>query len=156
MKRTFLLPTLFAILPALAQNTPVAPGAFPPNVQADLVVIQQDVAGVSAAFQQLKADRAANAATVPADRSAVALARLQLRMDLGKLHLDAASILQADATALQSALQKLHADQVANNADALAADQAAVKVAAQQARADARALHLSGGQGRRNRWHHEG
>ncbi|HXF77675.1 MAG TPA: hypothetical protein VN598_02340 [Usitatibacter sp.] len=154
MKRTFLFSTLAAALPAFAQTAP-APSAFPANVQADLVVVQQDFAALKAAFQQLKADRSANAATVPADRSAVALARLQLRMDLGKLHLDAAPILQADASALQSALMKLHADQVANDAGAIAADQALVKTAAQQARVDAKALHLGGRRGRGKRWHHD-
>jgi hypothetical protein len=155
MKHAFLLSTLFAALPTLAQTT--APQTFPANVQADLAVVQQDVAALKSAFQQLNADRAANAATVPADRSALALARLQLRMDIGKLHLDAAPILQADASALQSALMKLHADQVANDADALAADQAAVKTAAQQARADARALRMGGrmGRGHRKNWHHD-
>lgn len=157
MKRKFLLSTLLAALPALAQTPPAAPTAFPANVQADLVVVQQDMAALKAAFQQLKADRSASSPNVPADRSAVALARLQLRMDLGRLHLDAAPILQADATALQSALQKLHADQVANNAGALAADEAAVKTAAQQARADAKALHLGGHmrRGHREGWHHD-
>ncbi|HEX4333595.1 MAG TPA: hypothetical protein VH040_15760 [Usitatibacter sp.] len=159
MKRTLLFSTLAAALPALAQTAPTAATAFPSNVQADLVVVQQDFTALHAAFQQLKADRSANAANVPADRSAAALARLQLRMDLGKLHLDAAPVLQADAAALQSALMKLHADQVANSAGAVTADQAMVKTAAQQARADAKALHLGGGRGHGHghgkSWHHD-
>ena len=157
MKRSFLFSTLMTALPAFAQTAPTPAANFPANVQADLAVVQQDQVAVKAAFAQLKTDRAANSPNLPADRSAAALARLQLRMDLGKLHLDAAPILQADATALQSALMKLHADQVGNNAGARDADQAAVKAAAQQARADARALHLGGRMrhGRGKGWHHD-
>ena len=100
MKRSFLFSTLMTALPAFAQTAPAPATNFPANVQADLVVVQQDREALKAAFAQLKTDRAANSPNVAADRSAVALARLQLRMDLGKLHLDASPILQADATAL--------------------------------------------------------
>ena len=82
-----------------------------------------------------------------ADRSAVALARLQLRQDMGKLHIDAAPILQADAAVLQTALTTLHNDQVANNAGALAADQTAVKSAMQLLHADMKQLHMGHGHG---------
>jgi len=158
MKRRFLATILAAAAPAMAQTPPAstAPTTFPPAVQADLATVTQDQAALKAAFEQLRSDEAANAAAVPADRSAVALAHLQLRMDMGKLHMDAAPILQADAMALQSALTQLHADQVANNAGALAADQAAVKQAGDQLRADAKALHVGGGgMDHGKRWHHE-
>ncbi|HEX4781490.1 MAG TPA: hypothetical protein VH301_12095 [Usitatibacter sp.] len=145
MKRTFLLSTLFSAIPAFAQ-TPTAT-TLPANVQADIAVVQQDRAALRAAFQQMRSDESANAAAVPADRTALALARLQLRMDTGRLHMDAAPILQADATALQAALTKLHGDQVSNDTAALPADDAAVQQARSQMMADAKSLHLGGGHG---------
>jgi hypothetical protein len=159
MKRRIIATFLAAAAPAMAQTTTPPAGvtptpitSFPAVVQADLATVQADEAALKAAFQQLRTDESTNTAAVPADRTAVALARLQLRMDIGKLHMDAAPILQADATALKTALTQLHADQVANNAGAIAADQAAVEAAGQQARADAKALHVDGGMGRGKGW----
>jgi hypothetical protein len=163
MKRRIIATLLAAAAPAMAQTTtppaaitPTPITNFSPAVQADLATVEADQAALKAAFQQLRADETANVAAVPADRSAVALARLQLRMDMGKLHMDAAPVLQADATALKTALTQLHADQVANNAAAIAADEAAVKAAMQQARADGKALHVGGmHHGGKRGWHHD-
>ncbi|HTS86075.1 MAG TPA: hypothetical protein VMG61_13285 [Usitatibacter sp.] len=153
MKRTVFIVAMLAATGAWAQSTPstVTPTALPANVQADLATVQADMATLHTAMQTLRTDEQANAPTVAADRSAVGLARLQLRMDMGKLHIDAAPILQADATALQVALTQLHNDQVANNASALAADQAAVKSAGQLLHADMKQLHMGMGHGRH--WH---
>lgn len=158
MKRRIIASILAVAAPAMAQTTtpPATPTSnFPAAVQADLATVQADKAALKAAFQQLRADETANVAAVPSDRSAVALARLQLRMDMGQLHMDAAPILQADANALKTALTQLHADQVGNNAGAIAADQAAVKAAAQQARSDAKALHIGGMHHGGRGWHHD-
>ena len=159
MKRVLILSSLFAAASAMAQTTTpstVTPTPLPANVQADLATVQQDFAAVRAAAQQLHTDEEANAATVPADRSALALARVQLRMDMGKLHMDAAPILESDATVLKTALTQLHGDQVANNAGAIAADQAAVKTAMQQLHADMKQLHMGHGHGKRGMGQHNG
>ncbi len=154
MKQALILSTLLAATGAFAQTaSTVTPTTLPANVQADLATVKQDWANVKAAAETLHTDEAANAASVPADRSALALARVQLRMDMGKLHIDAAPILQADGTALQAALTTLHNDQVANNAGALAADQAAVKTAMQQVHADMKQLHMGHGHGHGKRGH---
>ena len=149
MKQALILSTMLAASSAFAQSTStpstVTPTTLPANVQADLAVVKQDFAAMRTAVQTLRTDEQSNAATVPADRSAVALARLQLRQDMGKLHIDAAPILQADAAVLQTALTTLHNDQVANNAGALTADQAAVKMAMQQLHADMKELHMGHG-----------
>ena len=149
MKRTVFLSAMFVATGAFAQTAAtVTPTPLPANLQADLAAVQADMASLRTAVQTLRADEQGNASTVAADRSAVALARLQLRMDMGKLHIDAAPILQADATALQAALTQLHNDQVANNASALAADQASVKSAGQLLHADMKQLHMGMGHGR--------
>jgi hypothetical protein len=86
---------------------------------------------------QLRADEAAsNTAAVAADRTAVRLARMQLRLDFGELNRDAQSIVQPDLAALKAALTQLHADQVANNASGVQSDQLAVQNAETQLRTD--------------------
>ncbi len=150
MKQALILTTLLTASGAFAQaTTTVTPTTLPANVQADLAVVKADFAAMRTAMETLHASEQSSSATVAADRSAVGLARLQLRMDMGKLHIDAAPILQADATALQVALTTLHNDQVANNAGALAADQAAVKTAMQLVHADMKQLHMGHGHGKR-------
>ena len=150
MKQALILSTLLAATGAFAQTAAtVTPTTLPANVQADLATVKQDWANVKAAADTLHADEASSSPNVAADRSAFALARLQLRMDMGRLHIDAAPILQADAVALQASLTTLHNDQVANNAGALAADQAAVKTAMQQLHADMKQVHMGHGRGKR-------
>jgi hypothetical protein len=151
MKQALVLSTMLFATGAFAQgaSTAVTPTPLPANVQADLATVQADFAAMRTAAETLRASEQSSSPTVAADRSAVALARLQLRMDMGKLHIDAAPILQSDATALQAALTTLHNDQVANNAGALAADQAAVKSAMQLVRADMKQLHMGHGHGKR-------
>lgn len=152
MKRAFVFSTLIAAAPVMAQTTTTATN-LPANVQADLATLKQDAAALRAAAQQLRSDEATNIAAVPADRSLLALARLQLRVDMRRVHEDAAPMIQADETALHAALTQLHGDQVANNTGALAADQAAVMQAEEQLRADAKALHAGFGEGGRWRGH---
>lgn len=151
MKQALILSTLLAASGAFAQSTStpstVTPTTLPANVQADLAVVKQDFAAMRTAMQTLRTDEEASSPAVAADRSAVALARLQLRQDMGKLHIDAAPVLQADAAVLQTALTTLHNDQVANNAGALAADQTAVKSAMQLLHADMKQLHMGHGHG---------
>jgi hypothetical protein len=153
MKRAFAFATLLAAAPVMAQtSTPPTPPAvtLPANVQADLALVTADRTALKSAVTQLRADERSNSATAAADRTAVRLARLKLRMDVQHLHLDAAPIIQADETALFNALTQLHNDQAGNNAGALAADEAAVKSAGEQLRADAMAIN--GGM-HRGHWH---
>ena len=159
MKQALIVSTLLLATGALAQTTTpstVTPTPLPANVQADLATVKTDWANVKAAAEQLRADEEANAATVPADRSALALARLQARLDMGKLHIDAAPILEADAGVLKTALTQLHSDQVANNASGVTAHQAAVKTAMQQLHADMKELHLGHGHVKRGHGTHNG
>jgi hypothetical protein len=140
------------VQPATAQTT------LPPAVQADRTTVQQDVANLHGAFMQLKTDeQAGNAVAAAADRTAVQLARMQMRNDFAKLHEDAQGILQPDQTALMAALTQLHADQVANNTSAVQADQTAVENAQAQLKADRKAIFadLGGGFGKHH-WHGQG
>jgi hypothetical protein len=154
MKRALAFATLLAAAPVMAQTatTPTPPAVtLPANVQADLAMVKEDAAALKSAMTQLRADEKSNSATVAADRTAVRLARLKLRIDAQHLHADAAPILLADETALFNALTQLHNDQAGSNAGALAADEAAVTAAEQQLRADMMAI---GGGMHRGRWHH--
>src|ERR1700686_776713 len=101
MKRAFAFAALPAASPVMAQTTttPTPPAAtLPANVQADLATVQEDQAAMKAAVTQLRADEKSNSANVAADRTAVRLARLKLRMDAQRLHTDALPILQSDET----------------------------------------------------------
>jgi hypothetical protein len=154
MKRAFAFAAFLAAVPVMAQTTttPTPPAAtLPANVQADLATVQEDQAAMKAAVTQLRADEKSNSANVAADRTAVRLARLKLRMDAQRLHTDALPILQSDETALFNALTQLHNDQAGSNAGALAADEAAVTQAEQQLRTDVQAI---GGGMHRGRGHH--
>lgn len=142
---------LFALAPAFAFAQSAAP-TLPANVQADIAKVQQDAAALKAAVTQLRTDQESGSAAVSADRSALAIARLQLRLDVQQLRVDALPLIQADEAALMKALTQLHADQVANNASAVAADQQAVHAAQHQLMNDARALH-AGGPGKRMHGH---
>ncbi len=151
MKTRHIALGLAAFIPAFAfaQATPPAATTLPANVQADIAKVQQDATALRAAVQQLRSDQESGSAAVAADRSAIAIAHLQLRLDAQQLRIDAAPIIQADEAALMKALTQLHADQVANNASAIGADQQAVHAAQQQLMTDARALHAGGGHGKR-------
>jgi hypothetical protein len=143
MKRAFAFATLLAAAPLMAQTTtPPAPLAvtLPANVLADIAAVQADVTALKAAVAQVREDEKSNSATIAADRTAVHLARLKVRMDAQHLHLDAAPILQADEKALFNALTQLHNDQVGANAGAIAADTAAVTAAQEQLHADMKAI----------------
>jgi hypothetical protein len=131
----------------------MAQTALPAAVQADRVTVQQDAANLHNAFMQLKADEQAGNAAAAADRTAVQLARMQARLDFAKLHQDAQGVLQPDQTTLMAALTQLHADQVANNASAVQADQAAAQNAQAQLKADRKAVFgdLGGGFGMHHR-----
>jgi hypothetical protein len=149
MYRAFAFATLLTAAPVMAQT--VTATTLPPNVQADLATVKDDVAALKAAMAQVRADEKSNSATIAADRTAARLAGLKLRMDAQQLRQDAAPILHADETALYNALTQLHNDQEGNNAGALAADEAAVTLAREQLRVDAEAI---GGGMHRGRGHH--
>jgi hypothetical protein len=147
MNRALAFAALLAAAPAMAQTaTPL-----PANVQADIAVVTQDEAAVKAAMTQLRTDLTSNTAGVAADRTALELVRLKLRMDMESLHQDALPIIQADELALLNALTQLHTDQLANNAAAVTADQAAVTLAEQQLELDMTALGLHQGRERGHR-----
>jgi hypothetical protein len=139
---------------ALAQLAAAQP-SLPAAVQADRATVQQDATNLHNAFMQLRTDEQAGSATVAADRTAVQLARMQARLDFAKLHQDAQGVLQPDQATLMAALTQLHADQVANNAGALPADQTAVQNAQAQLKADHAAVFGDlGGFGKHHRhWH---
>jgi len=143
---------------ALTSTLTAAPGmaqtatTLPPNVQADIATVKQDLANVKAAEAQLRADEETNTSSVPADRTALAIARLQLRMDMAKLHTDALPIMAADETALFNALTQLHADQVSNNSTAITTDQAGVHAAEQQLEVDRAAIEVMAGPPPRGGW----
>ncbi len=146
MKTRHIALGLLALAPAFAfaqSTTPAtATPTLPANVQADITKVEQDAAALKAAVKQLRTDQESGSAAVNADRSAIAIARLQLHMDMQQLRVDALPIIQADESALMKALTQLHADQAANNASAIGADQQAVHAAEQQLMSDVRALHV--------------
>jgi hypothetical protein len=148
LKHTFLtLSSVALVTSALAQGA-VAQTPLPAAVQADRAAIQQDGASLHNAFTQLKADeQAGNSAAADADRTAVQLARMQVRLDFAKLHQDAQGVLQPDQSALMAALTQLHADQVAGNASAVTADQTAVQSAKTQLHTDHKAIFADLGSG---------
>ena len=156
MKHTFItLSSVALVASALAQGAG-AQTPLPAAVQADRAAIQQDGANLHSAFAQLQTDeQAGNSVAADADRTAVHLARMQVRLDFGKLHQDAQGLLQPDQTALMAALSQLHADQVAGNASAMGADQTAVQSAKTQLHNDHKAIFgdLGIGSGmHRNHW----
>jgi hypothetical protein len=143
LKHTFITISSIAIVAsALAPCGADAQTALPAAVQADRATLQQDGTNLHSAFTQLKADKdAGNADAAEADRTAVQLARMQAHSDFGKLHQDALGLLQPDQTTLMAALTQLHSDQVAGNASAVQADQAAVESAKTQLKADRTAIY---------------
>ena len=141
MRNSFLVVSSVALVISALAPMAAAQTALPAGVQADRATIQQDATNRQNAFTQLKSDeQAGNTAAVAADRTALQLARLQARIDFGKLHQDAQGVLQADQTTLMTALTQLHTDQVANNATAVQADQSAVQNAEAQLKADRNAI----------------
>ena len=141
MPNRFILMSMVTLVGSAVASLAAAQASLPANVEADRGVVQQDIANLHSLHAQLQTDEAGgNAAVVDADRTALRVARLQLKLDLGKLHQDAQSILQPDHTALLAALTQLHTDQVANNASAVQADQTSVENAQAQLKADHRAV----------------
>jgi hypothetical protein len=141
MKSKCLVVSSIALVASAMAGIAAAQSALPPAIQADRTTIQQDAANVQAAFTQLRADeQAGNTAAVAADRTALRLARMQTGLDFGKLHQDAQGVIQPDQTTLMAALKQLHTDQAANNASAVAADQAAVQSAELQLSNDRTAI----------------
>jgi hypothetical protein len=146
MNKALALSLALAAAPVMAQTaTPL-----PANVQADLALVQQDQAALTAASTQLRADQRAGNTAVAADRTVVQLARLKLRVDVQTLQIDARPIILADETVLFNALTQLHADQVAGNTAAITADEAAVTQAEEQLELDLAAIAAGMGP------HHEG
>ncbi len=155
MRHTFIVVSSMALIASPMAHAAAA-RALPAAVQADRATVGQDGTNLHNAFAQLKADeQAGNTAALAADRTAVHLARMQVRLDLGKLHQDAQGMLQPDQTSLMAALTQLHADQVANDAGAVPADQTQVQAAQAQLRADREALFGDLGIGMRH-WHGQG
>ena len=157
MKSRFIVVAGAALVAAALAQMAVAQTPLPAGVQADRAAIQQDGINLQNLRAQLQADEAAgSSAGVAADRTAVRLARMQLGLDFGRLHQDAQSIVQPDLATLMAALTQLHADQVANDASAVQADQVAVQNAETQLRADRANLFgdLGAGWGQhRGHWH---
>jgi hypothetical protein len=151
-----LLSLSLATVCAVAQHARAQTTTLPANVQTDRATIQQDQMAMQNALGQLRNDEAANnTAAAAADRTAVRLARLKLESDFAQLHQDAQPMLQPDKTAVVSALTELHADQIASNADAIAADQTALAVAETHLRADQEAVYGGlGGGGAGHGWKH--
>ena len=152
MKHTFIMLSSVALVASTLAQGAGAQTPLPAAVQADRATIQQDGANLHNAFAQLQTDTlAGNSVAADADRTAVHLARMQVRLDFGKLHQDAQGLLQPDQTALMAALTQLHADQVAGNASAIGADQTAVQSAKTQLHNDHKAIFgdLGTGSGRR-------
>ena len=130
---------------ALAMSAAFAQGAaaqtLPASVQTDRATLQQDKTAVQSAVQQLRDDQAAgNPMAAAADRTALRLAHIKMRQDFHQLAQDAQPVVQADQAALVNALNKLLADQRANNAGAVPGDQAAVTAAEAQIRSDREAI----------------
>lgn len=141
MKNRFVVVTGLALAAAALAQTAGAQTTLPANVEADRATVQQDATNLKNLHAQLKADEGSgNTTAVETDKTALRLARMQLEIDLGKLHQDAQGILQPDQTTLMSALGQLHADQVAGNASAVEADQTAVQNAQTQLKADRTAV----------------
>jgi hypothetical protein len=157
VKNRFIVVSSVALVASATALTVVAQTPLPANVQADRATVQRDVNNLHGLRAQLQTDEGAgNTAVVAADRTALRLARMQLRLDLGKLHQDAQSIVQPDLATLMTALTQLHTDQVANNAGAIQSDQLAVQSAKTQLRTDRTAVFgdLGVGWGMRHRhWH---
>jgi hypothetical protein len=154
MKSKFVVVSSVALVASVVAEIAAAQSALPPAIQADRTTIQQDATNVQTAFTQLRTDeKAANIAAVAADRTALRLTRMQMGFDFGKLHQDAQGILQPDETTLMAALTQLHADQAANNASAVPADQTAVQNAEVQLKNDRTTIFgdLGAGMGRGHR-----
>ena len=157
MRNTFIVVSSIALAAAAMVQPAAAQTTLPPAVQADRATLQQDAANLHSAFVQLKTDEQAGNAAAAADRTAVQLARMQMQLDFAKLHQDAQGVLQPDQATLMAALTQLHADQVANSASAVQADQTAVENARAQLKADRKAIFgdLGGGFGKHH-WHGQG
>lgn len=156
MKNTFTVVSGVALMVSAMAHAAAAETSLPANVQADRATIQQDATDLANLHAQLKTDEsAANTAAAAADRTALRLARMQLMLDLGRLHQDAQGVLRPDQAALMGALTQLHADQVANNASAVEGDQIVVENAQTQLRADREAVFGELGVGMHHRHWHE-
>lgn len=154
MRNTFIVASTVLLATSAIAQLAAAQTTLPSAVQADRVTVQQDVAAMHNAFTQLKTDEQAGNAGAAADRTAVQLARMQMRLDFAKLHQDAQGVLQPDQTTLMAALAQLHADQLANNAGAVQADQTAVQNAQAQLKADHMAVFGDlGSFGHHRHWH---
>jgi hypothetical protein len=141
MRNRLIVAGCVALAASAMAQVAIAQTPLPANIQADRAAVQQDASNLKTALAQIRADeRAGSASAAAADRTAARLVRMQLHQDLGKLHQDAQGILQPDHAALMAALTQLHADQVANNASAVQADQAAVENAETQLKNDRSAV----------------
>jgi hypothetical protein len=150
MKSRFIVLSGVALIASVIAHMAAAQ-ALPANIVADRTKIQQDATNLHNAFTQLRTDEGAgNTAAVAADRTALRLARMQMGLDFGKLHQDAHGILLPDQTTLMAALTQLHADQAANNASAVLADQTAVQNAETQLKNDRTAIFGDLGLGMRH------
>lgn len=156
MKNRFMILSGVALV-ATALAHAAAAQSLPANVQADRTAIQQGAGNLHSLHTQLRTDEGAgNDTAAAADRTALRIARMQLRADFGKLHQDAQAVLQPDQAALMAALTQLHSDQVANNATAVQSDQSAVQNAETQLRSDRKIVFgdLQVGHGmHRGHWH---
>lgn len=141
MRNRFIVVSGLALVAATLAQTAAAQATLSASVQADRATIQQDAANLDNLRTQLRSDEAAgNTMAAAADRTALRLARMQLMLDFGNLHRDAQGVLQPDQTTLMAALTQLHADQVANNASAIGADETAVQNAEAQLKSDRTAV----------------
>jgi hypothetical protein len=141
MRNRFIIVSGVALLASAMAQVSLAQTPLPANIQADRAAIQQDATNLKAVFEQLRADeQAGNASAVAADRTAARLARIQLHEDFAKLHQDAQVILQPAQAASVAALTQLHADQIADNAAAVQADQTAVDSAQMQLKSERTAV----------------
>jgi hypothetical protein len=158
MTSRLLLVSLAALAAPFVAQQAAAQSTLPANLQTDRATIQEDHALVKSAMTQLRTDEAAgNAAAVAADRTGLRLARMKVGEDIQTLHQDAQPVLQPERTTLVAALTQLHADQVANNAAAVQADQAAVEAAGKQLTTDRKAIFAGLGEGfGKHRGHHRG
>lgn len=142
---------LILFVGAMASGSAFAQTAItlPANIVADRAVVAQYKSALDAAVKQLRTDRhAGNTNALPADETAVRLARMQLMASLGTLHRDAAVVLQPDRDRLYNAVAQLHTDQTTGSSSALSADQAAVSAAEAQLKTDRAAVFGGLGLGR--------
>lgn len=129
--RLYLIPVgaLLFSAAALAQTSTTLPA----NITADRGAVMQSKSALDGALLQLRTDeQAANAAALPADRTAIRIARIQFAEAFGTLTVEAGAYLQPDRDSLLKALTQLKTDEVAANTAAVAVDKVAVAGAEQQ------------------------